>query len=111
MRAERPRSSIRKALSLALLAILGSLPVAVPFLDRDPLREHPVLEAQHDGTCVHAHDHTLCTAFGAQRWATRIRPLPHTPAVYAALALTRNHVWVITHYDLSSAHPRAPPQA
>ncbi|MBI4538779.1 MAG: hypothetical protein HY704_04625 [Gemmatimonadetes bacterium] len=103
---------IRKAIAITIIGVLGGLPVGVPILDRDLVREHPVVEAHHHpGACVRSHDHTLCTAWGSLRVASHSRPIAHVPEEVRLLLRTPVDVATLARLDLASPHPRAPPLA
>jgi hypothetical protein len=57
---------LRPLVSTALAALVLTLSVAVPLLDRADGGTDPVLESEHNpSTCPPTHDHTVCTQFGA----------------------------------------------
>lgn len=62
----RPRDIVRKLLSLGLAAILLTLSVATPVLDRGEDFGRVSVESGHDPSrCGHPHDHRICTQVGA----------------------------------------------
>lgn len=57
---------VRKLLSLGLAAILLTLSVATPMLDRGEDFGRVSVESAHDPSrCGHPHDHRICTQMGA----------------------------------------------
>ena len=57
---------IRKTVSVWLSALLLTLSVAVPALERAEFAHEPAIESEHDPAhCPPAHDHTVCTQVGA----------------------------------------------
>jgi len=64
MKTREPR--IRQVLGTCLAALMVTLSVAVPLLERADLARGTALESQHNPTtCAPAHNHTLCTQVGA----------------------------------------------
>lgn len=60
------RNPFRTGLAAGISALMLTLSVAVPVLERGELFAHPVAEAEHDpGECPSGHDHTVCTQVGA----------------------------------------------
>ena len=52
----------RKGLTLMVLALMLTLGVAIPVLERTEIMAGPVAESAHNpATCPPAHDHTVCT--------------------------------------------------
>ena len=57
---------IRKTVSVWLSALLLTLSIAVPALERAEFAHEPAIESEHDPAhCPPAHDHTVCTQVGA----------------------------------------------
>lgn len=67
----RPWRRLVAALTTFLVVALGAV---VPLLDGDRARVGAALEAEHHGSCVVVHDHTICTQIGAN-----LALIPETP--------------------------------
>jgi hypothetical protein len=66
----RTRRSFRAALASPLAAVLLTLSVVVPVMDRADFAHAPVVESEHQpGSCPTPHDHTVCTQVGANHAA------------------------------------------
>ncbi len=62
--------STRRAVAAPLTALLLTLSVAVPLVERADLGHTPVVESEHQpGSCPTPHDHTVCTQVGANHAA------------------------------------------
>lgn len=64
------RRGIRGAVAGPLSALMLTLSVAIPFLERSDIRHETAVESHHDpSACPTAHDHTVCTQVGANHGA------------------------------------------
>ena len=62
----RSRDLASRTLSLGLAALMLSLSVAIPVLERGELSGAVGIESSHDpGRCGHVHDHRICTQLSA----------------------------------------------
>ncbi len=62
----RVRRPFRRAVASPLAALLLTLSVAVPVMERADFAHAPVVESEHQpGACPAPHDHTVCTQVGA----------------------------------------------
>lgn len=62
----RTRDVARKLVSLGLAALLLTLSVVVPVMDRGEDFGNVAVESSHDpARCGHPHDHRICTQVGA----------------------------------------------
>lgn len=78
----RPRDVVRKLLSLGLAAILLTLSVATPVLDRGEDFGRVSVESTHDPSrCGHPHDHRICTQVGSNLSLVAPSYDPRTPHV------------------------------
>lgn len=84
---------VRKTLTLLTWALIYSLGVAVPVLERSEIVAEPVAESAHDpATCPPAHDHSFCTQVGSELVASGARaPCDVTGAVSAPPSPPRVH--------------------
>ena len=65
----------RTAVAAPLAALLLTLSVAVPVVERADLTHEPVVESEHQpDSCPAPHDHTICTQVGANHAAPRGAP-------------------------------------
>ena len=61
-----------KRLGTVLAVWTLAVGITIPFLDQDLLGSDIAIEAEHQAACsVPAHDHTICSQYGKQPWATR----------------------------------------
>ena len=68
---EASGNAARKGLGLLIWAVMLSLSVAIPILERAEISAEPVAESEHNpATCPPAHDHTLCTQVSTQLLAS-----------------------------------------
>ena len=66
----RVRLPFRRAVASPLAALLLTLSVAVPVMERADVSHAPAVESEHQpGTCPAPHDHTVCTQVGANHAA------------------------------------------
>lgn len=109
----KPRQrGIRQVLGTCLWALIVTLSVAVPVLERADLGRVNALESQHDpATCSPGHNHTLCTQVGGSH-ALASRPdlrVGVSPFVRGPVAANLVSVFIAA---LADGHPtRAPPSA
>ena len=69
------RRRTRGSLSAATGAVLLTVGLAIPALDRLDLSTGPGVEGEHHAaTCRPAHDHTVCTQIGGGLWAPAMAP-------------------------------------
>lgn len=62
----RNGDTARRVLSSGVAALMLSLSVAMPFMERVEIVHEPVAESEHNPTtCPPRHDHRLCTQVGA----------------------------------------------
>lgn len=102
--------TVRRFLSTGVAALMLSLSVALPLMERAELLSEPVAESEHDpATCPPPHDHRVCTQVGANL---------AVPSASHEHALPTGHVFRVAHRTdaaaLSAAHAdgnrsRAPP--
>jgi len=86
---------IRRTVSTVLAALMLTLSVAVPQMDRGEVTGALAVESHHSSACPHGHDHRLCTQVGANfsfvtsAYRPRVAPVvlhttpPATPATRA----------------------------
>jgi hypothetical protein len=75
---------LRSVISAALTALVVTLSIAVPLLDRADAGSDPVVESEHHpATCPPSHDHTVCAQFSANL------PLASARARHPAAATVR----------------------
>lgn len=98
--------------SIVLLVVVATAGVAIPVMDRDLGSRGPVLEASHEpGACVVLHDHTLCTHFGANRWAPAPAPAPRLPDRSVRRLVAGPEAGVVVPVLSFHVRARAPPAA
>jgi hypothetical protein len=102
--------AIRRRCAPVLVTLLVSLSVLVPLLDRGELNGGYAFESEHDAaTCVRAHDHTVCTQFGANHSIPSAAPR-HGTVSHVAAALDTLADQLFAPQDLHTSHlSRAPP--
>jgi hypothetical protein len=102
--------SIRRRCAPVLVTLLVSLSVLVPLLDKGELGGGYAFESEHDAaTCVRAHDHTVCTQFGANHSIPTDAPR-HGSVSHDAVALGTRADQLAAPRDLHTSHlSRAPP--
>lgn len=93
-----------------LAVMLTALSVLLPLLERDRVGRSPVLETEHHtGSCVVAHDHTICTQVGAN-FALAAPGAQPAPAEGRLQRLTGLRVHEVPSRTFSTGHrSRAPP--
>ena len=109
---EAKEKVIRKTVSVSLAALVLTLSVAVPALERAEFAHEPAVEFEHDpARCPGAHDHTVCTQVGANLSAIATPTLvDHHHEVF--LAATPSEAPVAVHSVFEDGYPsRAPPLA
>ncbi|HKJ02628.1 MAG TPA: hypothetical protein VJ997_09240 [Longimicrobiales bacterium] len=109
----RPKErGVRQVLGTCLSALIVTLSVAVPVLERADLARETAFESHHDpATCSPGHNHTLCTQVGASHALPSRQDLrvPVSPFVGGHLAGDLGAAFVPT---LPGGHTtRAPPSA
>lgn len=109
---QNPAKLVRKSVSVWLAALMLSLSVAVPVLERADLVHAPVAESQHaPGSCPSAHDHTVCTQVGANLSATASGDAPGLTEILGTVSAPVMAPRV-AQSPLPEGHPsRAPPLA
>ena len=103
---------IRKTVSVWLSALLLTLSVAVPALERAEFEHERAIESEHDPAhCPPTHDHTVCTQVGANLSLTAAPTLvDRTQEVFGVTAPIEAPASV--HSVFAYGHPsRAPPLA
>jgi len=103
---------IRKTVSVWLSALLFTLSIAVPALERAEFAHESAIESEHDPAhCPPTHDHTVCTQVGANLSLTAAPTLvDHTQEVFRVAAPVEAPASV--HSIFAYGHPsRAPPLA
>ena len=103
---------IRKTVSVLLSALLLTLSIAVPALERAEFVHESAIESEHDPAhCPPAHDHTVCTQVGANLSLTAAPTLiDHTQEIDAVAVPVEAPASV--HSVFAYGHPsRAPPLA
>ncbi len=103
---------IRKTISVGLSALLITLSIAVPALERPEFAHESAIESEHDPAhCPPTHDHTVCTQVGANLSLTAAPTLvDHTQKVFRVAAPVEAPAAV--HSIFAYGHPsRAPPLA
>jgi hypothetical protein len=99
-------------ISVGITALMLTLSVAVPVLERAEVSNETVAESQHDpATCPRGHDHTVCAQIGASVSApaeSAAPPIAHTFLRFGAVASAHEAVTSA----VPEGHPsRAPPLA
>ena len=100
----------RRCFNTALAALMLTLSVVLPVLDRVDVTPEPVAESGHTpAECLQGHDHSICTQVGANHAAaTPESGRHHQDMVYRLVSLTSRPAPVQT--TLPEGHPsRAPP--
>jgi hypothetical protein len=103
---------MRKTVSVWLSALLLTLSIAVPALERAEFVHQSVIESEHDPAhCPPTHDHTVCTQVGANLSLTAAPTLvDHTQEIFRVAAPVEAPASV--HSVFAYGHPsRAPPLA
>lgn len=103
---------IRKTVSVWLSALLFTLSIAVPALERAEFAHESAIESEHDPAhCPPAHDHTVCTQVGANlSLAAAPTLVDHTQVIFGVAAPVEAPASV--HSVFAYGHPsRAPPLA
>ncbi len=103
---------IRKTISVWLSALVLTLSVAVPALERAEFAHEPAIESEHDpARCPRPHDHTVCTQVGANlSLAAAPTLVDHAQEVFGVTAPIEAPAAV--HAIFTYGHPsRAPPLA
>ena len=103
---------MRKTVSVWLSALLLTLSIAVPALERAEFVHESVIESAHDPAhCPPTHDHTVCTQVGANLSVAAAPTLvDHTQEVFRVAAPVEAPASV--HSIFAYGHPsRAPPLA
>ena len=103
---------MRKTVSVWLSALLLTLSIAVPALERAEFVHQSVIECEHDPAhCPTTHDHTVCTQVGANLSLTAAPTLvDHTQEIFRVAAPVEAPASV--HSVFAYGHPsRAPPLA
>jgi len=107
----KPRErGIRQVLGTCLSALIVTLSVAVPVLERADLARGTAFESRHDPVaCSPGHDHTLCTQIGAGHALPSRRGLRPGASlfVYAPMGQTLASAFVSSLAEGSP--PRGPP--
>ena len=103
---------IRRTVSVWLAALLLTLSVAVPALERAAFAHEAAVESEHDPAhCPPAHDHTVCTQVGANLSAIAAPTLvDHHQEVFHVTAPIEAPVVVHSVFEDGSPS-RAPPLA
>ena len=108
----RPRDVVRKLLSLGLAAILLTLSVATPVLDRGEDFGRVSVESRHDPSrCGHPHDHRICTQVGANLSLASAVYGYRTPHVALRSALPETPASALHDTFVEGPPSRAPPLA
>lgn len=107
-----PIDRARRYISIGMSALMLTLSVAIPLIERADLVTDPVLESEHNpSTCPRAHDHTVCTQVGANlALATRRVECSITTAV-ATIAARVEAPDGRTVVSIEGNPSRAPPSA
>jgi len=104
------RKCLAKRLGTGLAVWTLAVGVTIPFLDRDLLGSDIAIEAEHQEACsVPAHDHTICSQYGKQPWASPPDDVDSDlpPSIVEAVASEQD---AIPPRRLSRpTNPRAPP--
>jgi len=103
---------IRKSGSVWLSALLLTLSIAVPALERAEFAHESAIESEHNPAhCPPAHDHTVCTQVGANlSLAAGTTLVDHTQEIFGVAAPVEAPASV--HSVFTYGHPsRAPPLA
>lgn len=59
-------TTFRRCIAAAIAALVLTLNVSLPVLERADIGHEPVVESEHaPGECPQAHDHTICTQVGS----------------------------------------------
>ena len=67
----RFRECLAERLGVGLAVWTLAVGIMIPFLDSDLLASDIAIEAEHHEACgVPAHDHTICSQYGKQLWAS-----------------------------------------
>lgn len=104
------RECLAKRLATGLAVWMLALGVTIPFLDRDLLGSEIAVEAEHHEECsVPAHDHTICSQFGKQPWATSPDVAEQTRPASVEDAVTSEQDVVPQRRLARPTNPRAPP--
>ena len=108
----RSRDIARRTLSLGLAALMLSLSVAIPVLERGELSGTLGIESSHDANrCGHVHDHRICTQLSANLSLASVS-YDYVP-LQVTLRAPRPYAPSSTHHDTFFEGPpsRAPPLA
>jgi hypothetical protein len=103
---------LRRCFATALAALMVTLSVVMPVLDRVDVSPYPVAETEHTPTeCLEGHDHLICGQIGANHAAAASDPGRHH-----GHRIERLVTWQLgpgaTQALLPEANPsRAPPKA
>ena len=85
------------------------LGTAMPFLDHELFESEIAVEAEHRSACnLTSHDHTVCTQFGQQRWATKASQAVRIPPTYPLFTEETRLAPACSHCVLPT-QARAPP--
>ena len=103
---------IRRVLGTCLSALIVSVSVLVPVLERGDLTQTTAAESQHDpATCSPGHNHLLCTQVGANHAVPSRQQLRARVSPFLGGPVAGDPGYVFTPV-LADGHPtRAPPSA
>ena len=104
-------TTFRRCFAGAIAALVLTLSVSPPVLERADIGHEPVVESEHaPGECPQAHDHTICTQVGSNHAA----PLGATPRQQSQQIFRAVHPSIFaapTPSALAEGHAsRAPPK-
>ena len=101
----------RRCLATALAALMLTLSVVMPVLDRADIAPEPVAESGHvPAECLQGHDHSICTLVGANHSAASVASNRHQQHLLHTLASLTPRLAIVQPTILEGPPSRAPPK-
>ena len=107
----RERMISRRCLATALAAVMLTLSIVMPVLDRADITAEPVAESEHvPAECLQGHDHWICTLVGANHAAAASASSGHQQQRLHPLASLTPRLAAVQATILQGPPSRAPPK-
>ena len=107
----RERTISRRCLATALAAVMLTLSIVMPVLDRGDIADEPVAESEHvPAECLQGHDHSICTLVGSNHAAAAPASGGHQQQRLHRLASLTPRLANVRSAILEGPPSRAPPR-
>lgn len=103
--------TLKRTLSAPLAALMLTLSVAVPVMERSDLTHERAVESEHHSSCPTPHDHTIHRLVGATQGARASAPTHRDRTALLELAQPPAPVGWLSAETTRRASARAPPEA